>query len=510
MKKLLAVFVCILFIATGCTPQEPKLESVDELIIAGWGNPGVSTSQFENNSPGQMILLANVYDSLVDYAEPNTIKPMLAESFDVSEDGLTYTFKLRDDVKFHNDSAFKANDVIYTFNRYVESKFKNRYLTNYQGISSNGDYEVIVKLSSPDANFLKKVSYLLILDEETVKEIGFDNYFKQDPTKMVGTGPYKVESYQAFAETKFVYNQNYFLGEPQFKSVIIRAIPDPSTQLNALESGEIHISTNLNSTDYAYIENSSDLKLYGYKGVGSAYLNTLLFNTTSEIGSNLDMRIAISHAINAAEIMQVKTNGYGGLADNFGLIEGSTGYANTADVKPYAFDVAKAKEMVKNAGFEGKKIRILSAPYFNQEAQIVAENLRQAGLDPEIIEANDQAFWSDLYSLDYDITFYNTVNQFLDGSSLSEYLDPMANANPSGYTNEAAIALMNEAKITVDPVKRDEIFVNVLKIMKNEAIIVPLFFDGTCYASLNEVYEYPFWKAHTIERFSYIKFKRGE
>jgi peptide/nickel transport system substrate-binding protein len=506
MKKLLAVFVCILFFATGCTPKEPKLESVDELIIAGYGNPGGILSQFENNSPGNLVLFANIYDSLVDYAEPDTISPLLAKSFSISEDGLTYTFELRDDVKFHDGSAFKANDVIYTFNRYAESKFKNRYLTNYQGISANGDFEVIVKLNSPDANFLKKVSYLLVLDEETVKGIGFDNYFKQDITKLNGTGPFKVASYQANAETKLVYNPDYFLGEPQFKSVILRAIPDPSTQLNALEAGEIHVATSLSSTDYAYIEKSEKMKLYEYKGVGSAYLTTLLFNMTSEIGSNLDLRIAISHAVNAKEIMEVKTNGYGGLAENFGLIKGSAGFANSDDVKPYEFNVTKAKEMIKTAGFEGKKIRILSAPYFNQEAQIVAENLRQAGFDPEIIEANDQAFWSDLYALDYDVTFFNTVNQFLDGSSLSEYLDPMAIANPSGYTNEAALALMNEAKITVDVAKRNEVFVKVLKIMKEEAIMVPLFFDGTCYASVSEIVEYPFWKAHTIERFSFIKF----
>lgn len=188
----------------------------------------------EGSNSSDYIVLYNIYDTLVQLTPEGKIVPSLATSWDISEDGLDYTFHLRDDVTFHNGERMTADDVAYTFDYNIGTAIGKALLINYTATDVIDDTTLVVHLSSPFAAFLNGLAARAgqIISKKYMEANGVEGYLSNP----IGTGPYKLKSRTSGDTITLEAYDAYWGGEPAIKTVLIKTMTDVSTQIIALEA----------------------------------------------------------------------------------------------------------------------------------------------------------------------------------------------------------------------------------------------------------------------------------
>ncbi len=342
--------------------------------------------------------LAMLHDNLLNRDFDGSFKPALAESYTVSPDGLTYTFKLRTGVKFHSGKAFTSADVKYTFERWLKNeKSPTRYtIQPITGVEAPDPQTVVLKLDKPYNILLDQVagSWAVILNNEAVDKAGA-NY---GVTTVDGTGPYKFKEW--VRQQRFVVERNpdYAWGGPVFQnqgapsldSVEIRIIPEDNTRIAEFEAGNIHIVVDLPPQEVERLSSGDKVGVVKYDQLQTTYFG---LNTKKGPVDDVQVRRALGHAINRDEIVKGAFFGLGEAAVNM-LAPKTPG--NLATVKDIAatFNLDKAKSTLDAAGWKvgaggirEKSGQPLVVPfwYINDSAttlmaQILQEQLAKAGV----------------------------------------------------------------------------------------------------------------------------------
>ncbi len=251
------------------------------------------------------VVYANVFEGLTRINQNAEVLPALAESWNISTDGLTYTFKLRNGVKFHDGSAFDSSDVVFSLDRARSEKSTNAQKALFAAIKdvkAQGADKVVVTLKTPTGNFLFNMGWgdAVIVDSASAGS---------NKSKPVGTGPFTFKRWVKGDRIELTQNANYWGTKPALKSATFKIIPDPAAAVAALMAGDVDAFANFPAPEMA-AQFQSDLR-FTVK-VGSTEGETILStNNLKKPFDDLRVRQAIAHALNSQEIIDGAMFGFG-------------------------------------------------------------------------------------------------------------------------------------------------------------------------------------------------------
>ena len=374
-------------------------------------NADIQTADVQKTSKDYEVPF-NIFDRLVDVevdADGNSkIVPSLAESWDISDDGLEYTFHLRQGVKFHNGNDFTAEDVAYTFHRLltVEGGVNTEFIDQIkgadellagetdtlEGVEVVDDYTIKVTLKEPFAGFLASISSpgVSIYDSEATEAAG--DQFGMDPAVTVGTGPFEFASWSFNNQLVLTRNEDYWKGASELPGVVIKIIPDTETQSMMFESGELDIL----DLDYAadsvdrFTETYPDQIVQGPR-VGIVYF-TMNFN--KEPFQDVRVRKAVQMSIDRQAILDALYGGRGQVEQGI-FPHGLIGF--NPDQEEIKYDPEAAKALLAEAGYaDGFDMEIAAdssaSDTMTMALEIVSDQLAEVGIRAEI-KNYDESTW---------------------------------------------------------------------------------------------------------------------
>ncbi|KGQ70780.1 peptide transporter [Chelonobacter oris] len=309
-----------------------------------------------------------VYNRLVEFVRGSTdLEPGLAESWDISEDGLEYTFHLRKGVKFHANKVFtpsrdfNADDVIFSFQRQLDPNHPYHGVSNgtypyfnamnfpklLKAVEKVDDYTVKITLNYPDSPFLSSLGmdFISIYSKEYADKMLAEGKPETIDTTPIGTGPFVFAGYQLDQAVRFLANKDYWKGEAPIKRLIFSITPDATARYAKLQTGACDMMDFPNSADLEKMRSDSKIQLMSQEGLNVAYI---AFNTEKAPFDNVKVRQALNMAADKDTIINVVYQGAGVPAVN-PLPPTIWGY-NT-EVKDYPYDLEKAKQLLAEAGY---------------------------------------------------------------------------------------------------------------------------------------------------------------
>lgn len=492
-KKISILFVLIMIVtifstACGNNDNNETNAEVKDAIVIGLEEDAVSLDpQFCSDAFGFSVM-TNIYDTIFRVDKDGEVYSCLIKDWDKSEDGKTYTFNLKEGVKFHNGQELKASDIKYTLERGSESPYTADMFICIDNIEILSDYSVKVNLKYPYDAFVSILSQpaASIVSQNLVEEGETDK-------KPVGTGPYKLVEWIGGDKLVLSAVEDYHMGKAPITNVEFRIIMDKSTGMIALEKGEIDAYVNVASIDRQAVIDNNNLAFYEIPSFFCFYLE---FNNDVEPFNNKLVRQAISYAIDKEAIIDNAQNGIAEIAHHQ-LPEGVFGY--TDKVKSYPHDIEKAKELLTEAGYpDGFSFTLLGTEAYTKVAQVVQANLSEIGVnvDIQILEFGtfiDEVFGgnSDAFIVEFGV-FYPDADSVLYRGYHSECFGPLGNF--PRYSNEEVDTLLEKAKVSSDRKERENLYVDILEKIHDDAPNVPLFLSTTniaCDKNLKGVYAQP-------------------
>ncbi|MEZ5800699.1 MAG: ABC transporter substrate-binding protein [Nitratireductor sp.] len=409
------------------------------------------------------IVYANIFEGLTRIGSNGEILPALAESWDISEDGKTYTFKLHTGVKFHDGTDFDANDVKFSLDRARAEDSTNAQKGLFKAIEN---VEVVdpatvrITLSSPAGNFLFNMGWG---DAVIVAPESADGN-KENP---VGTGPFKFSNWAKGSAIEIVRNDDYWGSKVALSKATFRIIPDASAAIAALQAGDVDGFPNFPAPE-AVPAFQADPRFSVV--IGSTEGETILaLNNKRAPFDNLKVRAAISSAIDRQAIIDGAMFGLGTPIGTHFAPHHPAYVAETINTWPH--DIEKAKAMLKEAGFEnGFKAKLTLPPptYARRGGEIIASQLREIGIEVEIIPVEWKQWLEGPFKGDFDMTIV----------SHTEPMDIGIYANPDyyfGYDSKEFQAVMEKLNLTTDESARYALMAEAQKIISRDAVNVYLF-----------------------------------
>lgn len=439
------------------------------------------------------IVSKATYDTLVTFpdGDASSIEPWLASAWEVSADGLTYTFTLREGIKFASGNTMTADDVVFSVNRMKNVKGNPSFLAdNIAGAEASDAQTVVITLSNPDPAFLSTLtgSWFSVTDSAVIKENGGTDAEGADASDTAeaflngtsaGTGPYVLEGWEPLVQTVLVRNPNYWGEAPYFDRIIIQNMAEAATQKTALEAGDIDIALDLSADQITSMEGNADLTIY--KTAGNI-VHFLIMNRDPEIGGPVaDPRVAT--AIRYALDYDGYKSLWGGIQPGTNLTVGFLGAFG--EDKALKRDLDKAKALLAEAGYPDGFEITLEYPDFsfqgvdmNTNAQKIQADLAEIGitvtLDKGDLQTKLEGYRGGLDALGYwfwgpDFLDSKDFLAFLPGGKVaSERAKWMLENEPQEIQD-----LIAQATVESDTAKRLDIFTQLQEYAQQNGAFAP-------------------------------------
>ena len=514
MCKKIAVFLTVVFFliagfvltqtAITQAAQQAGTPQKGGTLVYGRGGDSVGLDPAYETDGNSFMVCDNIFEALVAYADESTqLEPGLAESWDISTDGKTYTFHLRKGIKFHDGTPLNADAVVFSIGRMMKErkvKFLNMSLTipaqertpeywvsmemdnTVDAIEAVDDYTVVFKLKRVEAPFLANMGMDFA---DIISPTAFMKNPKEFVRNPVGTGPFKFVNWIKDDRIILEKNKDYWdkKGGPYLDRLIFRSIPENSVRFLELKTGNIQICQYPNPADIPLAQKDKKLKLVSQPGMNIGYLS---FNHTKKLWQDANMRKAIAHAINREAIVDNIYQGMGQVARN-PIPPTMWGYNDAIPGFNYSIDLAKA--YLAKAGYpEGKglpEITLWSMPVprpYNPEGLKVGvamiSDLSKIGIKAKIVSYDwgtylkrqrEQPEDMDLFQLGW------TGDNGDPDNFLAVLFDGLASSSiRTQWKNEQYHNYMLEGKQTVDQAKRAEIYKKALQLIYDECPVISI------------------------------------
>lgn len=327
----------------------------------------------------------SMYETLVWFDENLELKPLLAKSWTVSDDGLDYTFVLNEGIKFHDGEPFNAESIVANYER-AKSDSSLRLASQtamWDSVTVDSEYQVTIHLKEPNNTFLNKLAQVRIVSPKAIEELGKDGLAKQS----AGTGPFILSERVDGGYTKMVRNENYWQDGPKVDTLTWRVVPEDGARVAMLQTGEADIISPLPAIQVDKLKNDASLDVLNLGGLTYRYATLNKNYTLADGRKPLDdarVRQAMNYAFDSEAYTQVVFQGYASVPTS--LFASSVPYY--AEQTPYTADVEKAKSLMSEAGYSNGfpiNIWVDNTTIEMQGAEFLKQQLAQINIDVNVV-----------------------------------------------------------------------------------------------------------------------------
>lgn len=461
------------------------------------------------------IMFELAYDAMFNLEFDGTFSPELAESFEVSEDGKTWTFKIRDGFNFHDGTPLTAKDIAFSYNFYKAHEdfpFLNVYTAYFDTIEAPDDSTVVITLSEAIPNMESQLVYLYVLPEHVWSEFEGAAATEFENEAMIGTGPFKVKEYRQGEFVHLEANRDHPLHPPKIDEVIFQTFDNQDALVQAIQTGQVDMITEMPNTAVPGLRNAENIQLVVGAPLAPS-VTDIIFNQVSQENCppedgvcsghpallDRNVRLALAHATDKQNIIDVLLLGLG--TPGLTLIPDSLGVWYNDSLQDYAFDIAKANQILDEAGYEdtdGDGVREMpdggnplvfrvqwpsdtaGAP---RMAELLSETWSQIGVKTEPQALDPDALTSVCCpAFDFDVILWGWGSDpdpnFLLSVMLTEEI-PTGNSE-TGYSNPEYDELYTQQATELDPEKRREIVWEMQRIVHEDVVyIIPYYAQET-------------------------------
>ncbi len=454
----------------------------------------------------------SIYDNLVQFKYGTTkLEPALATSWDISKDGLEYVFHLRKGVYFHTTKFFKkkseftSKDVVFSFKRQMDKthpyhkvggtfEYWNAMdMSNIvKDVVALDKYTVKITLKRNEAPFLANLAmqFASILSSDYAQALAKKGKEKDISKKPIGTGPFVFKKWLKDDKIILSANKKYWAGRPYLNKLILKVIPNQSVRAAELKTKGIHIFYDPIPAEIPILEKDKNLKVEKQEVLNIRYL---AFNTEKKPFDNVLVRQAISYAINLDALVDAVYEGNARKADN---PIPPTLWSYNKDVKPYEFNVQKAKELLTKAGYPNgfeTKLWTMQRSNGRKIAEVIQGDLAKIGIKAKIVSYDWGTYVKNVTNGEHDMCIFGWGG---DNGDPDNFLYPLLSKhaamqkpsqNVAFWKNDEFSNLVTKAKSISDEKERTKLYVKAQEVFGKEAPWKPIAYFFDVYPMLKEV-----------------------
>lgn len=515
MKKIFALVMILAFALTACG----QAGGGGGTVRVGWaGSP-------DTLNPGTAVLTEAytifelVYDSMYELNLDGSYSLSLAESVNRSADGLTYTYKLRQGVKFHDGETLTAKDVAFSYNFYKAHEdfpYMNAYTGYLESVEATDDYTATITLNEAIPNIESQLVFMYILPEHIWADYSEgDAATEFENVEMIGTGPFKMTEYKQNEFVHLTANKDHFAKAPKVAEVIFQTFESQDVLVQAIKSGQVDMITEMPATAVETLKSDPNIKVV----TGAPFapgVSDIIFNQIAPENCPVDdggictghpalrdrnVRLALAHATDKQKLIDVVLLGYG--TPGLTLIPDGLGMWYNSTIKDYAYDVAEANKILDDAGYkdaDGDGIRdmpdgsqsltfrlqwpsdSIDAP---RMAEMLAEMWMEVGVKTELAAMDPDALTAACCpAFDFDIILWGwgsdpDPNLLLGVHTTAEIPNGY---NETGYSNPEYDALFDQQATELDLQKRIALVHQMQQIAFDDVVYIIPYYEQTIQA----------------------------
>lgn len=473
----------------GAQAAEP--EEMEQVYYEGWLSGCGSDATLNTTCTHRLDYYVN--HPLAAITWQGGVQPLLAEDWEMQEDGKVFIFNLREDVEWHDGEDFTAEDVVFSYNAYANPKVGSRWaikastIMGYQAFQ-NGDADSLEGVTAIDENTVRvelsremplwpklEQTYLVVFPEHLLGDTAPEQLI-QDPywRNRVGTGPFKWEEYKADQYISLVPNEDYFMGAPELDRIVLRLYADASTHVAALEAGEIHTTayetTLISVNDVERLESKQDIDVVIMEKGSPTFLR---MNHDREWG-DVRIRKAIRYGIDIESILEAI---YPGARPAITMFPQDWAVPDEG-LNQYEYDPERARELLDEAGWSGRDVDFVYH-YGDQlnQSLIVAlqQNLADIGINIKPRKMDPAGLHALQNSDDFDMGYFAS-GMGLDPAT-GENVVATGSVLSQGYSNPTVDELFQEGKSLSERADRQPIYQEISEILNDELPSIWLWYD---------------------------------
>ncbi|WP_027016178.1 ABC transporter substrate-binding protein [Comamonas composti] len=421
--------------------------------------PGLDPTAGAASSIGEIVLY-NLFETLTKINADGSVSPLLAESWDVSSDLKSYTFRLRKGVSFHNGEPFNAQSVKFSLERAGDAKSTNKDKASFAALSTKvvDEHTVIVSNQDADPDMLFSLGQATAIMVEPKSAAG-------NNTRPVGTGPYKLAAWSRGSSVTLAAWPGY-RASMRIRRAVFRFIPDPAAQVAALLAGDVDVFARVTPRSVAQLKNNPRFQVVVS---GSRAKTILAMNNARKPLNDVRVRRAIAAAIDRKALIEGAADGYGQPIGSY-YAPTAFGYVDTTGINPY--DLDKAKALMAEAGVNtplALTMTLPPTPYARQGGEVIAAMLAKIGIRVQLQNVEWAQWLSGTYTnRNYDLTMISHV----------EPLDLGNFSKPGyywGYQSAQFDALYDRIKHSARPADRSRLLGEAQRMLAQESVHAFLF-----------------------------------
>lgn len=467
--------------------QEPQRGGALNLVV----QPEPPTVMLGINKLGPVSFVGSkIYEGLITLSPDMKPLPGLAKSWEISPDGLVYTFHLRDDVRWHDGKPLTSADVVYSFSEFLPQAFARTrgVMARTESITAPDDHTVVFKLKEPYAAFMLifEVSGGTIVPKHIYA--GTDIFKNPANDTPIGTGPFKFKEWAKGSYIHFVRNEDYWRdGLPYLDELYFHIIPDANSRAIAFEQGQVDVLRGGDVENFE-VRRLAELPDVEVSEAGWEFYDPLAIiniNTRKPPLDNVKVRQAISYALDRQFMIDAIFGGFGKPA--YGPMTERTPFYDAKALTDYAFDVEKAKALMADSGLQPNEdgvyatLDLTPLPYgetWQRHAEYIRQQLSEIGIATNVISVDVPGWVERATTGKFDITtnFIYLLGDPAMGVSQTYQADNQLKrgtaANIDGYENPQTDEMFAKAGRSVDPAERQALYSEIQKILSHDVPVI--------------------------------------